>query len=127
MILRPGAIGLDALSTIAADVEVLEGAGQGASPGTALHHYATRTPLSVVESFDDAGHQDVVIRFNAAAPAGVGWDYPLGGDPVQAAHALYATLRSADTHDAQRILVEAPPRQEAWRAIADRLHRAKTH
>jgi L-threonylcarbamoyladenylate synthase len=37
---------------------------------------------------------------------------------------LYATLRRFDQEKFDRILVEAPPDNPAWLAIADRLQRA---
>ena len=40
------------------------------------------------------------------------------------AHDLYANLRLLDAAGVDRILVETPPDQPEWRAVADRLGRA---
>jgi len=37
---------------------------------------------------------------------------------------LYATLRNLDSDGFDRLLVEAPPDDPAWLAVADRLRRA---
>lgn len=50
--------------------------------------------------------------------------------PSQAAdygRALYDTLRRADAARFDRLLVEAPPEEGAWHAVADRLGRAARH
>jgi L-threonylcarbamoyladenylate synthase len=47
-----------------------------------------------------------------------------GSDPAAYAHDLYAHLRALDALGADFILVEAPPADPAWAAIADRLGRA---
>jgi L-threonylcarbamoyladenylate synthase len=40
------------------------------------------------------------------------------------ARAIYAELHRCDEAGAELIVVEAPPEEPAWAAIADRLHRA---
>ena len=45
-------------------------------------------------------------------------------DPHAYAHDLYANLRRLDSMACARILVEAPPVDEDWAAINDRLRRA---
>jgi L-threonylcarbamoyladenylate synthase len=48
----------------------------------------------------------------------------LADDPDAYGHDLYAALRELDARRADRLLVEAPPRDRAWFAVLDRLGRA---
>jgi L-threonylcarbamoyladenylate synthase len=50
--------------------------------------------------------------------------HPASPDPVRYAHDLYAGLRELDARGGDLILVAAPPAEEAWRAVNDRLRRA---
>jgi L-threonylcarbamoyladenylate synthase len=50
--------------------------------------------------------------------------HPASPDPVRFAHDLYAALRELDALGGDLILVAAPPEEEAWRAVNDRLRRA---
>jgi L-threonylcarbamoyladenylate synthase len=45
-------------------------------------------------------------------------------DALQYGSLLYATLRDLDDDGFDRLLIEAPPDDPAWLAIADRLRRA---
>jgi L-threonylcarbamoyladenylate synthase len=49
---------------------------------------------------------------------------PASADPAQFAHDLYARLRELDAMGCDLLLVAAPPVDEAWRAVTDRLRRA---
>jgi L-threonylcarbamoyladenylate synthase len=97
---------------------------QGHAPGTSLKHYAPRTPVELVDSFDGASASDAVIRFAAAAPKESCIDITLGTEPDTVARGLYEALRNADRAGAKRILVERSPEFGEWSAIADRLRRA---
>jgi L-threonylcarbamoyladenylate synthase len=48
----------------------------------------------------------------------------LPDDPAAYGQGLYAALRELDGRGLSRLLIEAPPRDEAWRAVNDRLQRA---
>lgn len=155
VLLRPGAIGLDALaralgaavaaSPNVADPQVPDAAAPRAS-GTLASHYAPRTPLRIVTADLDAamaaalraGQRVAVWRRSPSAgrpgPAR-GAAEPRSGEPLVRdapggpeayARALYATLRELDAAGCDLILVEAPPRQPAWQAVWDRLSRAAT-
>ena len=50
--------------------------------------------------------------------------HPASPDPVRLAHDLYAALRELDALGGDLILVAAPPEDEAWWAVNDRLRRA---
>ena len=102
--------------------------------GALAAHYAPRTPLRLVPSAllaDEAatlageGSRVAVLAYGQADPqdSRLIWQ-AMPADPAAYAHDLYASLRTADTLDADFILVEALPDEPAWHAIADRLGRA---
>ncbi|WP_068634856.1 L-threonylcarbamoyladenylate synthase [Thauera butanivorans] len=102
--------------------------------GALAAHYAPRTPLRLVPPAllaDEAatlageGSRVAVLAHSQADPrdSRLIWQ-PMPADPATYARELYASLRTADTLDADFILVEAPPDDPAWRALADRLGRA---
>ena len=47
-------------------------------------------------------------------------------EPADFGRKLYATLRSIDHQSFDYLLVEAPPDEPAWMAVADRLRRASS-
>ena len=134
-VLRPGAIS-------AADIERVIGAATpgtnaGEAPrvsGSLPSHYAPSAPLRLV------ARADLLIALQAALAAGnkVGvlarFVQPLAARDLQwhaapaavagYAHELYAALRMLDDSGVDLILVEAPPLDAEWQAIADRLQRA---
>ena len=142
-VLRPGWLTPSALSR-ATGTEVL--VGHGATdprvPGAVKAHYAPRTPLEVVPG---AALEDCLRRFPEAAvvtreiagsPAGHAirtqsvlrarsdrWRC-LPADAAGFGRCLYATLRDLDALAAPQIFVEAPPEEEVWAAVRDRLSRA---
>jgi L-threonylcarbamoyladenylate synthase len=131
-VLRPGRIGLDAISSVLG-VEVALGT-TSASPrasGTLASHYAPRTPAELIERTALArrlqrARQDeerVALLVLGPLPAGIaGFDLP--AVPEDYARHLYAALRTLDNEGADRILIEAPPLDPAWAAVRDRLTRA---
>lgn len=102
--------------------------------GDKAAHYAPRTPLSLV---DGDGLAAVVADAAARSerlgvwsreqpePAPAHWE-PAPADPSAYARALYATLRALDARGLDRLVLEAPPADNRWLAIADRLGRAVT-
>ena len=132
MILRPGTIPADAIERVLG-TKVAESiaAGQGASPGTSLRHYAPRTRTELV---DEAGlgrrlaacaEPVAVLAFDAAgvAPPHVTIEMPRAAEAY--ASALYRCLREADALGRPLILVVRPPATGgSWTAIHDRLRRA---
>ena len=129
-VLRPGALALDALRALApslqyAPIEVGEETPRE-SPGQAPRHYAPRTPLVVApraEAIARAARGDALVVFGDAprSPAEL---HALPRDPAAAGAALYALLHDLDRAGHARILVEAPPDEPGWEAVADRLRRA---
>jgi L-threonylcarbamoyladenylate synthase len=140
-ILRPGMI--DALSLRAVLGNVRE-ANEDAvstralrSPGLMPRHYAPQARLVVANWHDDqelrrliSGYRckieniHVVAHRCIPAPGGFGRVSVVPHDPEAYARALYAELHLSDETAAELIVVEAPPDEPEWRAIADRLGRA---
>lgn len=143
-ILRPGAISADALRQ-RLHVPVHE--GYAAQPtdhatnsprvsGSLAAHYAPRTPLQLcaVESLPAAiaaalqeGQRVAVLAPELSPPLSANQNIIrriASADFSQYAHDLYATLRELDSAGCDLILVAAPPDNEAWRAVNDRLRRA---
>ena len=48
----------------------------------------------------------------------------LNYDPPAYGRGLYAALRELDRGGYDRLLIETPPHDDAWRAVNDRLQRA---
>ena len=108
------------------------------SPGQQVRHYAPKTPLETpadpagrVEELIAAGTRggwlttrtdDSVVRGLATSRDLV--IVPMPADPEAFAARLYATLHALDQRGLDRIVVDPPPDDEAWRAVKDRLVRA---
>lgn len=134
-ILRPGMLGAAAIGAVLGRTPAIGGTSEAPRVSGSLEaHYAPHTPLRLVAAADlaaaanralDAGKRVAVL--SARAPAGAGkalfWR-PAAADPAQFAHDLYACLRELDALASDLILVAAPPADEAWRAVTDRLVRA---
>ena len=134
-ILRPGMLDAAALGTVL-DSRPEFGGTQNAPrvSGSLEAHYAPRTPLQLVAVAElaeaasqalGAGRRVAVL---ADQPVDLGHENlvwcPASADPAQFAHDLYARLRELDAMGCDLLLVAAPPVDEAWRAVTDRLRRA---
>jgi L-threonylcarbamoyladenylate synthase len=100
-------------------------------------HYSPKAKLVVLawRDEDDLRSQIQPLRFPSEKTCIIAYSrIPLSGhfgrvaalprDAGAYARALYAELHQCDELGAGLIVVEAPPSEEAWRAIADRLSRA---
>ncbi len=134
-ILRPGMLDAEAIGAVLGDRP--EFGGQQNAPrvsGSLEAHYAPRTPLQLVavEKLSEAASQALGagrrVAVLAAQPIGLSHENlawcPASADPAQFAHDLYARLRELDAMGCDLLLVAAPPADEAWRAVTDRLRRA---
>ncbi|HVY63091.1 MAG TPA: L-threonylcarbamoyladenylate synthase [Planctomycetota bacterium] len=133
-ILRPGAISArDLEAVLGAPVRVVE-RSETRAPGTLESHYAPRTPLRLVERSEltevirTSGSRRLGVLSRLPAPAyilpdRVRWRQA-PADAAGFAHALYAALRDLDGLGLDEIVVEAPPMDEAWVPVRDRLRRA---
>ena len=134
-ILRPGMLDTEAIGAVLGRCP--EFGGQPNAPrvsGSLEAHYAPRTPLQLIAAADleeaarqalDAGRRIAVLAAQPVARSheNLAW-CPVSADPTQFAHDLYARLRELDAMGCDLILVAAPPADEAWRAVTDRLRRA---
>ena len=133
VLLRPGHIGAERIAQV---IGVQPQAPDVAAPrasGTLEAHYAPRTPVAlvapqdvnaVVAKLQAAGRHVALMRHAATSPAGLVAEYVLPDTPAGYAYHLYAALRALDGARADVILVEAPPTNEAWHGVSDRLRRA---
>ncbi len=139
-ILRPGPLGRAAIEAIVGGMQDVRGTLTHVaerSPGQRDRHYCPRTPLELPA--------DPPARVAALLASGqrVGWLLLSSGDaarglassrdlvavpmPSEAAayaRCLYATLHALDQRQLDRIVVDAPPCDESWHAVGDRLGRA---
>lgn len=134
VLLRPGGIPVaDLARVLRRPLEPPDGSAPRA-PGTLPAHYAPRTPAALVapdalraELSQFAARDEVVavLGRTIARPVefeGV-WITALV-DAAPYAHDLYANLRALDAANADVILIEAPPGDDDWLAVRDRLTRA---
>lgn len=136
VVLRPGAIGATDIARVlgAAPEESKAGTDAPHVSGSLASHYAPETSLRLlarqhllpaVRTALAAGQRVAVLaRYQRPwAAASLDW-HAAPADAAGYAHELYATLRMLDESGAELILVEAPPPQAEWQAVADRLQRA---
>lgn len=131
VVLRPGAVTLDELREVLPRVEATVIGEQIASPGTALRHYAPRTPAILVrtdeldERVAEIEIPAVVLSIGPREPCPPHGVISMPEDAAGYAHELYGALREADERHPAVILVEMPPLSGGlWRAVNDRLRRA---
>lgn len=134
VVLRPGAIALEALREVIGTVEIreltqaLNDPSPMASPGQLSRHYSPRAPLTLYEGDADRALSRLNADARTAEAAGKRLgvlDFGLERDPNVVAARLYAALRDVDTDDVDLILVRGPASMEGLgRAIQDRLRRA---
>ncbi|MDP1734284.1 MAG: L-threonylcarbamoyladenylate synthase [Sulfuritalea sp.] len=134
-ILRPGMLDAAAIGAVLGYRPEFGGAQNAPRVSGSLEaHYAPRTPLQLVAVAELAGAASHALGAGrrvavlAAHPPGLSHENlawcPASADPAQFAHDLYARLRELDAMGCDLLLVAAPPVDEAWRAVTDRLRRA---
>ncbi len=130
VLLRPGAVTRRDIESVLGIAPGARDAGAPRASGTLAAHYAPRTALALVDApalaaelAQDARTAVLALRAQPAGAHAAAW-IAAPADPMRYGHALYANLRTLDRAGARRILVEAPPRIEAWEAVNDRLARA---
>lgn len=126
VLLRPGAIGRDAIEAVAGPLADPAGAGIHA-PGMMASHYAPVLPLRLAAA--GAAADEAWLGFGGVPPgARLALDLSPRGDVAEAARALFGYLRALDA-EARRLglrrIAAAPiPQAGLGLAINDRLHRA---
>ena len=135
-LLRPGAVTVSQLRTVAPDIKTALDAKLPRVPGSLPSHYAPTTPMSIVaagevdaqaEALSAGGTRIAVLaqRLPLKAHPYVTW-VNAGTRPQSYGQDLYANLRALDTAGCHQILVQDVPEGEAWDAVRDRLMRAAT-
>lgn len=143
-LLRPGMLLPEAIEAVVGRLDKPVAASRDQAdvraPGNLASHYAPTTPLELVswaelagklDSLQKSGGSCAILSFKHSgdlAPAGADscvqqWIVGAGDASVYAQN-LYANLRQLDACQAGRIYVEAPPPDESWLAVRDRLSRA---
>jgi L-threonylcarbamoyladenylate synthase len=133
-LLRPGWITAAQLEQALGAALAAPDAQSPRAPGTLARHYAPQTPLMMMEddllielatSLSRQGKRVAVLARSARQPllANIVW-IAAPADAAGYAHDLYVNLRRLDEAGCDAILVERPPQEAAWAAIADRLSRA---
>lgn len=130
-LLRPGHISLQDVCAVLGEVVDVQApqANVPRASGTLARHYAPRTPCYLIDDFALVEAGDAVLAYQAKESDAIGaiedvvW-HRLEAQPHAYARQLYAALRQLDASGQRRILIQAVPTGEAWRAVADRLRRA---
>ena len=136
VLLRPGSITAEAIAAVIGQLPAAPDAAAPRASGTLASHYAPHTPVALQDSatlantlgqLHLAGQKVALIHYSDVAAHAAHALHATTRLPASAngfAHALYASLRAMDTSGADLILVEAPPRDNAWVGVNDRLRRA---
>ncbi len=138
-VLRPGGASVFSIENLLKQKVSVKSQNEIRTPGSLLSHYATATPLEICQSneslfsrsFDllQRGVCIAVITRGTHQISMLNSDNKfhhilMPNDPMEFGKRLYATLRELDNANFERILIEAPPDDLEWLAVADRLNRA---
>jgi L-threonylcarbamoyladenylate synthase len=133
-LLRHGAIPVEAIESLAGPLERAVTARERAalSPGTLVHHYASRTPIRVIDPAQVPEGERHAAALLALTPpeteSSAGYAelrvLSKSGDLGEAAAHLFELLHELDASGVVRIDVEPIPERGIGAAIADRLRRA---
>lgn len=137
-LLRPGLLSLEAIIERIGPVLRQAAAPEKSflpSPGLLERHYAPATPLELlgadgekgIRAYLDRGERVgwVTSRSPAPAPAPGLTVATMPSDPAGYGARLYAVLHDLDRLGLDRIVVDQPPKEDAWLAVNDRLRRAQ--
>lgn len=117
-LLRPGQITREQLEEVLEREVADREEAVKRSPGLYARHYAPRTPVRLAEKLSPL---EPGITFEAPQNPNQIW---LPQEPISYGAALYATLHDLDRRRLKEIVVEAPPQDQNWAAVWDRLARA---
>ena len=136
LLLRPGGITVEALSRVLGRPPVVSDETAIRAPGTLAAHYAPRTPATLLSpdalraslsQYEERDERVAVLARTVPSPEAFDGVWIAARlDAAGYAHDLYAHLRELDQADADAILIEDVPHDDAWLAVRDRLARA-TH
>lgn len=129
-ILRPGGTPVEAIAGILGPLEIRNGAQEiPQAPGQLQRHYATRTPLSIIEEGGENLYAGEKLGLLSLFPP----DFPeqfeaveilsASGNMREAAANLFRSLRRLDALGLERIIARPVPETGLGLAIMDRLRR----
>ncbi|MGQ0512339.1 MAG: L-threonylcarbamoyladenylate synthase [Betaproteobacteria bacterium] len=132
VLLRPGHVSAAELEAALGEKLAEKPADAPRHSGGLERHYAPRTPAQLVAPHElDAeigkwhakGSGVAVLAFSRPDERVDYW-LRMPKEPAAFAQKLYAALRELDSAGCERILIEAPPEDDSWAAVRDRLRRA---
>jgi len=131
-VLRLGGLSLDELRKVEPNIELeINSNADPKAPGQLDRHYATGTPLLLVDDIEKAVNESdptatAVIGMQLPELEGVHLKLDLSenGDISEAARNLFAALRLADSEGIEKIICQKAPETGLGPAINDRLRRA---
>ncbi|WEF35957.1 L-threonylcarbamoyladenylate synthase [Pseudoduganella chitinolytica] len=132
VLLRPGHISAAQIAAVIGAMPVAPDASAPRASGTLESHYAPKAPVALVATAQlDAllnalagkGRRVALIHYSPLLTRACA-THVLPEDPAGYAHGIYAALRAMDRTQAELILVEAPPQDDNWLGVNDRLRRA---
>jgi len=131
-VLRLGGLSLDELRKVEPNIELeINSNANPRAPGQLDRHYATQTPLLLVDDVEEAVKgsdlaKTAVIGMKLPELKGVNLKLDLSenGDVSEAARNLFAALRLADSEGIEKIICQKAPETGLGPAINDRLRRA---
>ena len=131
-VLRPGGVGLDAITEVLGYAPEVVKASEVRVSGTLESHYAPTTPSFLVsaqqvDNLARTASEQTGFVSQRLKPAWVkGRWQSLPTEAKAYGQALYAALRKLDGAGLERIYVETVPDKPEWLAVRDRLRRATT-
>jgi L-threonylcarbamoyladenylate synthase len=130
-ILRPGMLGRAEIESVIGPINIDDGSAKPdtahRSPGRSLRHYAPKALLHIGSLPNDEKRATTGLLSLSDQPASkVDHVVDMPSDPKAYGQKLYGVLFDLDQLGCEVILVDPPPRGQAWTAIWDRLMRAAT-
>jgi L-threonylcarbamoyladenylate synthase len=134
VLLRPGMIAINQIEKITQRTVLLSAKNMPRVSGSMESHYAPQTKCILVETnqlktllvqLEKEKFTTALMAYSSIEiiPSSVTL-FQMSSDVNHYAHDLYQTLRTCDEGNFHLIVIEKPPQDKAWQAIADRLQRA---
>jgi L-threonylcarbamoyladenylate synthase len=128
-VLRPGGVGLKALSEVIGYTPEVMNKSKVRVSGSLESHYAPVTPTFLVDRkvLESGGEKSGVISLELKPSSFRGVWVTLPKDAEHYGRRLYAALRELDALGLGRIFIQEVPETSEWLAVRDRLRRATFH
>jgi len=131
VLLRPGHISAQEIAGVIGAMPRQPDQAAPRASGTLESHYAPKAPVALLPTSDIEktlaelklrGRSAALIHYTPFALTQA--NVALPAEPKGYAYGVYAALRAMDQEQVELILVEAPPADDAWLGVNDRLRRA---